>query len=57
MVKAMKWALVAAVLSLGAGLLAGCNTTPVYGPWTPRNGAGAPIDSHGIPLYGTAWRE
>lgn len=57
MVKVVKGALIAAVLSLGAGLLASCNTTPVYGPETPRNGAGAPIDSHGIPLPGTLWRE
>jgi len=57
MVKAVKWALAAAVLSMGAGVLAGCHTTPVYGPETPRNGAGAPIDSQGIPLPGTAWRK
>jgi len=40
-------------------LLAGCADnppTPVYGPFTPRNGAGAPIDQNGIPIIGTPWR-
>jgi hypothetical protein len=48
----------AAVLAL-AWLLASCAAdppTPTYGPFTPRNGAGAPIDQNGIPIIGTPWR-
>lgn len=57
MAKGVTVALAAIVLSLAASGLAGCQTTPVYGPATPRNGAGAPIDQQGIPLPGTPWRK
>lgn len=42
-----------------AALIAGCADNPprpAYGPFTPRNGAGAPIDQNGIPIIGTPWR-
>jgi hypothetical protein len=44
---------------IAAVLLVGCANnppTPTYGPFTPRNGAGAPIDQNGIPVIGTPWR-
>jgi len=46
-------------LAIVVALLAGCAgnpPTPTYGPFTPRNGAGAPIDQNGIPIIGTPWR-
>jgi hypothetical protein len=43
--------LAAAAFLLLASLLAACaaSTTPLYGPDTPRNGAGVPVD----PVHGT----
>lgn len=36
-------------------LLAACASTPEYGPGTPRNGAGQPVDpTFGTPLPGDA---
>ncbi|MGH7014052.1 MAG: hypothetical protein ACREEL_07855 [Stellaceae bacterium] len=46
-------------LAIVVAVLAGCAGTPphlAYGPFTPRNGAGAPIDQNGIPIIGTPWR-
>jgi hypothetical protein len=46
-------------MAIGAALLVGCANkppTPTYGPFTPRNGAGAPVDQSGIPIIGTPWR-
>ena len=46
-------------MAIGAVVLIGCAAnppTPTYGPFTPRNGAGAPIDQNGIPIIGTPWR-
>ena len=47
---AKRAALVAAILSVTA-LLSGCTATkgPLFGPDTPRDGAGRPVD----PIYGT----
>jgi hypothetical protein len=40
----------AAGLCVAAMLLAGCSASrPAWGPGTPRNGAGQPVD----PIYGT----
>jgi hypothetical protein len=46
-------------MTIVAVLLVGCANkppTPTYGPFTPRNGAGAPVDQSGIPIIGTPWR-
>jgi hypothetical protein len=42
------------ILLAAAAMLAGCNDPdPLWGPQTPRNGAGDPIDSHtGLGLPG-----
>jgi hypothetical protein len=44
------------VLMLGAlALLASCSATPAFGPDSPRNGAGQPVDpTFGTPLPGSA---
>ena len=44
-------ALTAIAFAAAAILLAGCNDAqPLYGPDTPRNGVGQPVD----PIYGTS---
>lgn len=44
------------VLALCAAvLLAACSATPLFGPDSPRNGAGQPVDGiYGTPLPGDA---
>ena len=44
------------VLALCAAvLLAACSATPLFGPGSPRNGAGQPVDgTYGTPLPGDA---
>jgi hypothetical protein len=56
MPKRARLSLAIMVLALTTSVLVGCETTPLYGPDTPRNGAGEPIDSHGIVIPGTGSR-